>query len=98
MSVSPVNQSPVEWGIGRQHHLTIGRKIRSRALELALAVERLESALNACPHWEAPEPPHNRSKGLATYQCCSRVRDAQTACASAYEALAKEVADAEAHR
>lgn len=94
MSDSPVNQSPLEWGVGRQHHLTAVRKVRSRALELALAVERLEGALNTCPHWKASQEPYKAPEALGTYLCCSRVRNAQTACTAAYEALSKEVFDA----
>ena len=96
MSVSPANQSPLEWGVGRQHHLTEVRKIRSRALELALAVERLEAALNACPHWEASEAHMAPSPG-ATYHCCTRVTGAQAACTAAYDTLTKEVSDAVRH-
>lgn len=94
MSVSPANQSPLEWGVGRQFHLTEVRKIRSRALELALAVERLEGALNTCPHWKASQKPHKAPEALGTCLCCSRIRDAQKACTAAYEALSKEVAGA----
>lgn len=91
MSVSSVNQSPLEWGVGRQFHLTAVRKVRSRALELALAVERLEAALNTCPHWEASQEPHKAPEVLGTDVCCSRVRAAQTACTAAYGALQAEV-------
>ena len=94
MSVSPMNQSPAEWAAGRHFHLSEMRKIRSRALEFALAVERLEAALLACPHWEASGGPYKAPNAGGTYLCCSRVSDAQTACTAAYEALSAEVLDA----
>ena len=91
MSVSPESQSPLEWGVGRQSYLTKVRKVRSRALELALAVERLEGALNTCSHWKASQEPHKAPEVLGTYLCCSRIRDAQKACTAAYGALQAEV-------
>ncbi len=94
MSVSPANQSPADQMRIRQERQSKVRTTRSRALEFAVAVDRLETALASCWHWQGPEKAHERRWPEGTYRCCSRVLDAQAACAAVYEALAREVTDA----
>jgi hypothetical protein len=87
MSVSQMNQSPSDRALGRFDYTLSVRKNRALGLEYALAMQRYEDALNACAHWEAPEKPGERRGPEGTYQCCTRVVDAQAACTAAYEML-----------
>jgi len=87
MSVSQVSQSPADRAIGRFNYTVSVRKDRAFGLEYAFAMQRYEDALNACAHWEATEKPGERRGPEGTYQCCTRVVDAQAACAAAYEML-----------